>query len=154
MQESRFTIDPAGNILLPMNWQGIMVPTSSAPVPRLLRATFKSLVPFAIPSQSSLTSWTPEGGKLPPIFVPQTDPAAAAAPGTIALFGSADAPSTVLRIANRRGRCAGGTKDYQWCATDSDCPGDGACDTICGGGTNDGGFCATDAECPDGAALR
>ena len=122
-------------------------------MPRLLRATFKSLVPFSIPSQSSLTSWTPEGGKLPPIFVPQTDPAAVAAPDTIALFGSADAPSTVLRIANRRGLCSGGPKDRQTCATDTDCP-EGSCDPVCGGGANDGAPCATDADCPSGECGR
>src|SRR5262249_6807729 len=135
-----------------MSWKGILVP-GTVPVPRLLRATFKSPVPFSVESQASLTSWTPEGGKLPPIFVPQTDPDAVPTPGVITLFGSADAPATVLRVANHRGRCAGGDADQQGCAIGADCPG-GTCAPACGGGTKEGVACTTDSDCPSALCGR
>jgi hypothetical protein len=131
-----------------MNWQGVLVNQSDVPVPRLLRVTFKSDIPFSVDSQASLSSWTPEGGSLPPIFVPQTDPDASSAPGVVTLFGSTDAPATVLRIAVRRGRCDGGAAADQACTLDHQCPG-GACIAVCAGGANDGVACTDSSECPD-----
>ena len=73
----------------------------SIPVPRLMRATIRSPVgAIPAPSQAFLASYTPEGGLLPPIFVPQVD--LTAAPGVTELFGSADAPYTILRLARER----------------------------------------------------
>src|SRR5262249_3119381 len=86
--EIRVTTDSAGNVLMPVNWQGVLVP-SSIPVPRLLRAAIAPLVPLRLPGASFMSSVTPEGGPLAPIFVPQFDPGAPS--GVLNLFGSADA---------------------------------------------------------------
>src|SRR5438552_13774025 len=145
--EVRLTVDSAGNLLLPLNWQGILVRQAGVPVPRLLRGTVKSPVLFQIPGQVFLASYTPEGGKLPPIFEPEADPTVP--PDVITLFGSADAPYTVLRFARRRGQCSGGSNDGQPCVTDRDCPG-GTCPTVCVGGTKDGMVCSRNADCPSG----
>src|SRR5437870_2128902 len=145
--EVRLTVDSAGNLLLPLNWQGILVRQAGVPVPRLLRGTVKSPVLFQIPGQVFLASYTPEGGKLPPIFEPEADPTVP--PNVITLFGSADAPYTVLRIARRRGQCTGGSNDGQACVTALDCPG-GTCPTVCVGGTKDGMLCSRNADCPSG----
>jgi hypothetical protein len=149
--EARLVVDSGGNLLIPVNWQGIPESQAGVPVPRLIRATLKSPVPLEVPSQVFLGSFTPEGGKLPPIFVPQTDPNAVPAPGVVTLFGSADAPATVLRIANRRGRCTGGNQDL--CAVDADCDA-GVCSDTCSGGANDGQVCTTKEQCPGGRCER
>ena len=57
--EMRVAVDAAGNLLLPVNWQGILVSAASVPVPRLLRATLKSPLPFPSPPRVSLGSFTP-----------------------------------------------------------------------------------------------
>jgi Tol biopolymer transport system component len=145
--EFRFAVDKAGNLLAPVDWRGILVRQSQIPVPRLLRATFAPLVPIRVPGRSFSASYTPEGGLLPPIFEPQHDPTAPS--NVLTLFGSADAPYTILRIARRNGRCAGGPNDAQACTSFEDCPG-GTCPTTCVGGGNDGGVCSTDAQCPGG----
>src|SRR5206468_6160835 len=56
---------------------------------------------------------------------------------------------TVLRVANRRGRCNGGANDQNACATDTDCPG-GTCGAACAGGPNDGLACMSDSDCANG----
>src|SRR5262245_10094970 len=65
----RSAVDADGNLLFPVDWQGILVP-SSVPVPRLLQVQVASPLPFAVPDQVFVGSFTPEGGKLPPIFEP------------------------------------------------------------------------------------
>src|SRR5439155_18620412 len=72
-----------------------------------------------------LASFTPEGRKLPPIFDPQADPTD---PTAATLFGSADAPTSVLRIARRTPVlvCVGGLNADTACASARDCPG-GVC---------------------------
>src|SRR5262249_39322236 len=98
--EVRFTTDAAGNMLVPMDWQGVLVRSANVPVPRLLRGGSSiegfagSGLPIEIPAQAFITSHTPEGAVLPPIFVPQVD---AESSNEVSLFGSADAPHTVLR---------------------------------------------------------
>ena len=146
--EARLVVDGDGNLLLPFNWQGILVNESAVPVPRILRGTLKSPVPVSVPSQTFLASFTPEGGRLPPIFAPQPD--ASTAPDVISLFGSADAPLTVLRIANRRGRCVAGQDAGQDCSIDADCLPGGSCQDVCSGGKKNGGSCTTGADCPGG----
>jgi len=146
--ELRGTLDGAGNLLLPMNWQGILVRSNDVPVPRLLRETLKTPVSITIPSAVFLGSFTPEGGKLPPIFTPQFDPSIAT-PGVLTLFGSADAPATVLRIARHRGRCVGGANAGLDCAATPDCLGS-TCADACVGGANDGLACMADGDCPAG----
>ncbi|HVM96335.1 MAG TPA: hypothetical protein VMT89_08090, partial [Candidatus Acidoferrales bacterium] len=176
--EMRVTTDSDGNVLMPMNWQGILVP-SSIPVPRLLRAAIAPLVPLQLPGTSFVSSLTPEGGPLAPIFVPQFDPGAPT--GVLNLFGSADAPYTILRIARRSqtfqqcsnsgfnaglpcngpddcpGACIGGSTPNARCVVDGDCAGGGTCgppgtcgQTACFGGSKNGQPCNGDANCPGG----
>jgi len=138
----RFGVDGAGNLLLPVSWKGVLVP-GAVPVPRLLHTRFLSPLPFSIPDPVFASSYTPEGGKLPPIFEPQIDPAVAN-PAVVSLFGSADAPYTILRIGRRFGTCAGGANDGQRCSTLVDCPG-GLCPTTCVGDPTT--QCTDDEQC-------
>jgi len=153
--EVRFTIDADGNVLLPMDWRGILL-GQGVPIARLLQgsttigASLTIHTPIRIPSNAFLHSYSPEGSLLPPIFDPQTDPTASAA---TVLFGSSDAPATVLRVARRSPtltQCSAGTNDTLPCFDDGDCPG-GACrSAACVGGSSSGTPCAADAACPGG----
>src|SRR5262249_1413924 len=84
----------------------------------------------------------------PPIFVPQFDPTVVT-PGVVKLFGSADAPLTVLRVATRRGRCMGGSLNGTACTVDADC-GTAPCADACAGGANHALACAPATDCPGG----
>jgi len=144
--EIRFALDREGNLLFPAHWQGI-IPAGTRPIPRLLRVTARPPVPIAVPDRAFLRSFTPEGQPLPPIFEPQADPTVGT-PGAMTLFGTADAPSTVLRIAHRRGVCSGGL-DGTACEVDAQCGG-GTCGDACVGGANDGLACTVAKDCPAG----
>lgn len=146
--ETRATVDAAGNLLLPVDWQGILVRHVGVPVPRLLRTTIHSPLPFDTPAQVLLGSYTPEGAKLPPLFEPQAD-GMIADPNVVTLFGSVDAPYTVLRIARRVGHCAGGQNAGKPCGVDLDCPGS-TCPTTCVGGGTPGAACTSDGQCAGG----
>ena len=134
-----FTTDIAGNVLMPMNWQGVLVRQDTVPVARLLRgqtsleAFIGRRAPITIPGPSFLSSYALDGGKLPPIF----DPQAGAEIGNVTFFGSADAPSTVLRIA-RRGRdlaaCVGEPVPGLPCNVDLEGPNDICTVAACDGG--------------------
>src|SRR5262249_55505417 len=79
--------------------------------------------PLRIPSDAFLASFSPQGSQLAPVFDPHTDPTAT---HEATLFGSADAPETVLRIArlSPSGQaCAGGANDGMPCTSAADCPG-------------------------------
>jgi hypothetical protein len=154
--EIRFTTDRAGNLLLPMDWRGILV-GQGVPVARLLRASSPINAfpgggePITIPGNSFLMSFSPEGGLLPPVFDPHSDPTAA---NEATLFGSVDAPETVLRIARRSPvfqQCGGGAHDGLPCIEPGDCPG-GSCGPTtcqaCAAGANVGGACHSGADCP------
>src|SRR5262249_50734572 len=69
------------------------------------------------------------------------------------LFGSADAPEGVLRVARRSASfttCVGGPNDQLPCVGDVDCA-PGTCGVAtCAGGTNGGQPCHTDGDCPGG----
>jgi len=129
--ELRMTTDQAGNLLIPMDWRGILV-GKGVPIARLLRGSTSAAAfpgdpsPVRIPSNDLLGSYSPEGTKLPPVFDPQSD---SASHESATLFGSADAPSTVLRVARESpsGRtCSGGPRSGKPCATSFDCSdGDG-----------------------------
>jgi Tol biopolymer transport system component len=147
--EVRLAVDAGGNLLMPVRWDGILARFGATPVPRLLRGRIKSPLPFTIPDDVFLGSFTPEGGKLPPIFEPQFDPASPA--GVVTLFGSADAPYGVLRIGRHHGTCTTGPQAGQRCEIDLDCPG-GACVTSCAAAP--GVTCANDGDCPSGACGR
>jgi Tol biopolymer transport system component len=139
--EQRFALDSNGNLLLPVNWQQVLVP-SSVPVPRLLHTRTRAPITFRVPDQVFVGSYTPEGGLLPPIFEPQIDPSAD--PNIVTLFGSVDAPYTILRFANHHGTCSGGGRDRLRCAADVDCPG-GSCVTSCVGAPSTP--CGSDTDC-------
>src|SRR5207253_7215048 len=119
---------------------------SAIPVPRLLHGMMG--VPIRVPGPSFLASFTPEGGLLPPIFVPQADPTN---PGELTLFGSVDAPYTVLRLARRGARleqCSGGSNYGLPCNGPDDCP-SGTCGSgLCVGGSRAGLSCMADSDCP------
>ena len=153
--EVRFTIDTDGNVLLPMDWRGILL-GQGVPIARLLRgstsvdATLMIHAPIHIPSNAFLHSYSPEGGLLPPIFDPQTDPTE---PTETILFGTTDAPATVLRVARRSPsltQCSGGNNDALPCFDAGDCPSGACAKATCVGGLNDGAPCAADTECPAG----
>ena len=147
---SALGVDAAGNLLLPVSWQSMLVP-GSVPMPRLLRTRFLSPLPFTLPDAVFIGSFTPEGGKLPPIFEPQIDPSVAN-PDVVSLFGSVDAPYTILRIGRRFGTCQGGGNDGERCNVNDDCPG-GAVRRRCVGAPTT--LCTTDAECGgNGPAAR
>src|SRR5438876_1203665 len=150
----RFTVDTAGNLLLPMDWRGVLVNRDAVPVPRLLRGSTPleafagTGTPVRVPGPAFLASFTPEGRKLPPIFDPQADPTD---PSATTCFGSADAPARVLRIARRVPveLCVAGANAGTPCATARDCPG-GTCTPAfraCASGARAGAPCAVDADC-------
>ncbi len=143
----RIAADAAGNLLVPFDWLGILVNDSGIPVPRLMRATLRSPIGFAIPDPVFLASYTPEGAKLPPIFEPTADPSIAA-PDVISLFGSADAPYTILRIARHAGTCS--NAPGKACVLATDCPAGGTCPSTCVGGGTPGASCASDGQCSGG----
>jgi cysteine-rich repeat protein len=153
----RFTIDAAGNLLVPMDWRGILVNRDAVPVARQLRArsdveAFPGRgAPILIPDPSVLKSFSPEGVPILPVFDPQFDPTDVAA---ATFFGTADAPQTVLRIARHAivtGQCAGGAADGLPCLASSDCPG-GACGgaTCFADGVSTGTSCTSDPDCAPG----
>jgi Tol biopolymer transport system component len=157
--EVRLTTDAAGNILLPMDWSRILVRQDQSPVPRLLRGSASlEAIPGAslikIPGAAFLASYAPEGAPLSPIFVPQSDKSAS---GHLDLFGSADAPLTVLRLARRRPvpTCVSGSRAGLPCLSDS-CGLGGYCGKqfsffACSGGDNAGLPCTGNDDCPSGA---
>lgn len=145
--ETRLTLDADGNLLIPVHWQGILVHDATSPVPRLLRTTLKPPVPITLPSGVFVSSLTPQGQRLPPIFEPQLDPTGTA--DALSFFGSVDVADTVLRIARRRGVCTGGANDGDACASGLDCDG-GTCGSACTGGTRDGLPCTNDGNCSSG----
>lgn len=150
----RMTTDSDGNILVPMDWRGILVRQNQVPVPRLLSASIASPVPLLgihIPGKSFVASFTPEGGLLPPIFEPEA--AAGTADGVATLFGSADAPYTILRLARRSDTfqaCSGGGNGGLPCNDANDCPGGVCASTSCFGGARNGLACSSDGGCPGG----
>jgi Tol biopolymer transport system component len=146
----RAATDSEGNLLIPMGWGGVLVADDGVPVPRLVRARLASPIPFRVPSQTFLRSLTPEGAVLPPILEPQLD-SSVAAPNLVTLFGSVDAPYTIIRIARRHGTCVDGAEADSLCETDLDCKG-GRCVTSCV--DTPSVACAVDRDCPSGACGR
>ena len=126
-------------------------PTAGVPVPRLLRATLRSPLGFNVPDPVFLGSYTPEGAKLPPIFEPTADPTVSD-PDVITLFGSVDAPYTILRIARRAGTCS--NAPGRACVVATDCPTGGTCPTTCVGSAPPGTVCANDGPVQRWRPLR
>ncbi len=130
--EVRMTVDQAGNLLLPMDWTGVLL-GERVPFARQLRASSAieafpaSQAPIRLPGQEFLRSFSLEGGLLPAFFEPRFDPESDTA---LVLFGAADASRTVLRIDRRSPGatiCVGGENDALPCTRDSHCPG-GSCE--------------------------
>lgn len=151
--ELRFTTDAAGNLLLPVDWRGVLL-GEAVPLARLLRGATSVPAfpdrdtPIRIPGRSFLRSFSPNGGPLPPIFEPQADPTA---PGELTLFGSADAAQTVLFVARRSSSgltCHGGVFDDLPCNEASNCPAGTCGSSVC---RNDPAqTCTTDHDCSGG----
>jgi len=124
--EARLTTDKAGNVLLPMDYTGLLLRVNGRPVPILTRggtslaAFLGSGAKIEIPAPGFIGSYSPEGVVLPPFFTPLSDPSD---PAT--LFGSVDAPRGVIRIA--RQACVGGEHDGRSCASSAQCEDGGVC---------------------------
>lgn len=155
--DMRFTVDADGNLLVPMNWERIL-PRTAEPVPRLVLAsvTIPAFAggqdPIVLPGNAFTASYSPEGSPLDPIFEPQSDPTQSA---QTVLFGSADAPYTVLRFARRSPAfrvCVDGDHAGQPCIEDVDCPGtsSGCQQARCVGGGTPGDPCTSDTACSGG----
>ena len=125
----------------------VLVRDGTVPVPRLIRVRLASPLPITVPDQVFLRSFTPEGGLLPPILEPQLDPTVAA-PDVVTLFGSVDAPYTIIEVARRHGTCAGGDRAGALCTANADCKG-GICGTSCV--DQPATACTVDGDCPSGA---
>lgn len=149
----RLALDADGDLLAPMDWRGVLLESNGIPLARLVRGQTHVAAfadgdrPLRLPTNAFLGSFSLEGNKLPPIFDPQIAPGSAS---ELTLFGTADAPEGVLRIARRMlpaRTCQGGQQHGFPCATSDDCPGG-----ECGGATctSTGEACTIDAECGDG----
>ncbi|MFP6665536.1 MAG: hypothetical protein VCC00_15190 [Deltaproteobacteria bacterium] len=148
--ELRFVADQGGNLFLPVDWSGVLAEQDDFPIPRLVRATIDSPIPFRIPDEVFVASFTSDGGRLPPIFTPLFEPSATGDPDKVVFFGSADAPYTILRFAHRHGTCQGGTEDGELCEDESTCSGSGAvCELACV--DNAAELCRRDSDCLTGA---
>ena len=145
--EVRGAIDASGNLLMPMGWGGVLVQDDGVPVPRLIRTRTASPLPFDVPDQVFLNSFTPEGGLLPPILEPQLD-TSVLAPNVVTFFGSADAPYTIIQVERDHGTCVGGDKDGERCTNLLDCKG-GACAQSCV--DDPAQLCSDDTDCATGS---
>ena len=153
----RFTIDSAGNALVPWDYRSVLVQGTGVPVARAVSGE-ASLAGFGSlpPGPSLLTSHAPGGQLLPPIFFPVADPGTSD-PGDIAdirLFGTVDAPVGVMRIARRSDsltqcRDGGGLPVPLPCEVDTDCPSSHTCEPAeCYvAGTPTGITCSGDGDC-------
>ncbi len=156
---ARFTIDRAGNVLMPVDWQGVQIQQSEVPVPRLVNgaslfpAFSGSPDPVKIPGDSFVNSFSVRGFPLAPVFAPLNDETQDQA----ALFGSVDAPFDVLRIARRSPEfreCldSAGAAVGVPCTRDDECPTDSTCGAVgsafCRLGTTPTATnCSSDADC-------
>ena len=145
-EEIRFSLDARGNLLIPFVWDGIREILDGTPVARLVTATVG--FPIPLPGPSFVQSFAPEGRPLNPIFEPKETT------GTnLVLFGSADAPYTILRLARGSDAgavCSGGANAGAPCNEALDCPGGSCNQATCVGGASDGLACFTDEQCGAG----
>ncbi|MCI0636987.1 MAG: hypothetical protein L0206_24190 [Actinobacteria bacterium] len=153
--EVHFTVDQAGNVLVPIDWSGVRVFSDGLPVARVVRldtslqAFAAGPGPIVVPGKGFIASYSPQGIRLPPIFTPSAPQAL----DPLALLGAVDGPRGVSRIARRSPvfeECTGGTSLGLPCTQDADCPGASATcgQAACEGGVNVGAPCDEDADCP------
>jgi hypothetical protein len=150
----RAGVDADGDLLVPMDWNGVVVRSDQVPIPRILRATTAvdafpgTQGPIRIPDRGFLESFSPEGRRLPPLFEQEAVPGAA---DRLTVLGSADAAYTVLRL-DRRAPAGLCSVTPQSCAADYECPPGETCRRFltCAGGPDDGLPCGEDG-CPGGA---
>ena len=124
----RFTVDAAGNALVPMDYREVLIQNDDIPIPRLIlggteiAAFTGGGTPVEIPSEVFIASFAPGGQRLPPIFTPIENPEAE---DDFSLFGTVDAPVSIMRVQSVG--CVGGTDEGQSCSEDADCAGGGTC---------------------------
>jgi len=155
-------VDTDGNLLLPVDWTNVLI-EGDVPTPILLNGAsavdaYSGVdAPVVLPGEDFVASYTAEGAILPPVFSPANDPGSSE---EVALFGSADAPLTVLRISalspDAR-TCDAGSGSLE----DSPCTSNGHCDdgvsagacaaARCVGGSSAGLACSDEDDCPAGS---
>ncbi len=119
--ELRFTVDADGNVLAPIDWEDILRSQRGVPVPMQLhfstpvRAFENQTTRVRIPNRTFVGSYDVKGRKLAPVFDPQVH---AATNQDLTLFGTADAPRSVVRIARR---ACGTDSTAAVCRSDADC---------------------------------
>ncbi|HEV7731346.1 MAG TPA: hypothetical protein VGR62_04250 [Candidatus Binatia bacterium] len=157
--EMRFTVDAAGNLLVPVNWRGVLFRTENAlsPIPRLLHGSVAIDAfagqgsPVHLPNNEFIGSFTPEGAPLPPLLDPQIAPAGTI-PTEAGFYGSADAPYSVLRLtplSPNASSCDGASPEPGLpCTRNADCAPGQCAPARCEGGNTPGSTCVTDGDCP------
>ncbi|TMA47884.1 MAG: hypothetical protein E6J83_04050 [Deltaproteobacteria bacterium] len=107
----RFTVDTAGNLLLPMDWRGVLVNRDAVPVPRLLRGSTpleafpRSGTPIRIPNAAFLGSFTPEGRSARQTWTARAPRAGRRAASGAGRPGSPAGPTGTARAGNAGRRC-------------------------------------------------
>ncbi|MEO2137719.1 MAG: hypothetical protein ABGY28_09725 [bacterium] len=150
-------VDEDGNLLIPVDWTNILI-DGEVPTPILLNGASAidnysgSGDPVVLPNEDFVDSYTLEGAILPPVLSPLTNEENST---EIALFGSADAPVTVLRLAAL-------SPDDTVCSavdplledvpcTENTACGGGTCGSAkCVGGSNAGLACTDSSVCTGG----
>lgn len=157
-----FTTDAAGNVVVPMDWAGVLVP-GTLPIPRLVRASTSVAAftgappepnqtpgaPIAVPGLGFLQSFSPKGLGVDPLFSPLFNSQGA----DTELFGSADAERGVIRILRRSLKfreCKAGSRGGLACIANFECPGSSCGPGKCRGGSQAGKQCSNDTMCLGG----
>ena len=159
----QFTTDADGNVVVPIDWRGILVQPRTLPIPRLVQLTSSIAAftgappeadqtpgaPVAVPGQGFLQSFSPKGLRVDPLLTPLANTQSV----DTELFGSADAEFGVVRVLRRSPvfrECLGGARGGLACTADPECPASTCTQARCRGGANDGKLCASDVGCPSG----
>ncbi len=159
----QFTTDAEGNLVIPVDWRGVLVQPRTLPIPRLVQiqssiAAFTGAPPEAnqtpgapieIPGARFLQSLSQKGLRVDPLFNPLSNPTST----DTTLFGSTDAEIGVIRVLRRSPEfreCAAGTRGGLACIADFECPSSTCVQALCRGGVNDGVACTGDGACPGG----
>jgi hypothetical protein len=159
----QFATDAAGNLVIPIDWRGILVP-GTLPIPRLVRASSSVAAfsgappeptqtpgaPIQVPGLNFLQSFSPKGLRVDPVFNPLFGEDASS---ETQLFGSADAEYGVIRVLRRSPdfrQCAAGDRAGLACTGDLECPLSECLAALCRGGSKDGNQCTNDGMCPGG----